>query len=127
MATHQAIRIAGVFVVQGIRFDHDYRGIRGTAYAKQKMLMEADRLRLKCLNPNLPHMAPFVFPSLANASYMLCRMSPRPEWEYLIARIFGIPSLCCQEGKLVSSSANVKCNGSEMHAVESSSISLAKQ
>lgn len=54
-------------------------------------------------------------------------MSPRPEWEYLIARIFGIPSLCCQEGRLVVSLANVKYNGNETHAVESSSISLAKQ
>ena len=89
--------------------------------------MEADRLHLQCLNTNPPHMARFVFPNLANASSMLRRMSPRPDSEYLIARIFGIPSLCCQEGRLAVSSANVRYNGSEMHAVDSSSISIAKQ
>ena len=89
--------------------------------------MEADRLHLQCLNPSLLHMARFVFPNLANASFMLRRMSPRPHWESIIARIFGIPSLCCQEGRLAVSSANVRYNGSETHAVESSPISVAKQ
>lgn len=31
-------------------------------------------------------------------------------------RTFGTPSLCCQEGRLVGSSASAKCSGSEMRA-----------
>ena len=89
--------------------------------------MEADRLHLQCPNPNRLHMACFVFPNPANASCMLRRMPPQPDWVYLIARISGIPSLCCQEDRLAVSSANARYNGSEMRAVESSSISIGKQ
>lgn len=56
MAKYQAIGISGIFVLQGFESYHDYRGTRGPAYAKQKMLIEADRLHLQCLNPNLLHM-----------------------------------------------------------------------
>ena len=91
------------------------------------MLMEADRLHLQRLNLKLLHIARFLFPNLADASCMLRRMSPRLDLKYLIARIFGIPSLCCQEGRLAVSSANVRYNGSETHAVGNSSISIAHQ
>lgn len=89
--------------------------------------MEADRLHLQRLNPKLLHMARFLFSPLANASCMLRRMSPSPDWEYLIVRIFGIPNLCCQEGRLAVSSANVRYNGNETHAGGSSSISIVHQ
>ena len=123
----RAIGIAGIFMLHGLKGYHDYRGIHKPAYAKLQMLMEADRLHLQRPNPKLLHVARLVFSNLVNASCMLRRMSPRPDWEYFIARIFGIPSLCCQEGRLAVSSANVRYNGSEMHAAESSSISIAQQ
>lgn len=42
-------------------------------------------------------------------------MPPRPGLEYLIARIFGIPSLCRKGDRLAVSSANVGDNRSEIH------------
>ena len=89
--------------------------------------MEADRLHLQRLNLKLLDIARFLFPNLPDASCMLRRLSPRPDLGYLIARIFGIPSLCCQEGRLAVSSTNVRYSGSETHAVRSSSISIAHQ
>lgn len=39
-------------------------------------------------------------------------------WWYLNDRTFGIPNLCCQEGRLDESSTNGRCSGNGKHAIE---------